>query len=319
MKEKVFPVLEKKILEASSEYSLKDKEVVNELLKKVKERTEVGIATYGEELHTHNGRDVLQDFMEELLDAIQYHTQLEMEQPSQCVSGKLLEKSFFDRLLGLSLSTVGVYHDRELNTEKKEEGKELISTEFTEFCLSRLNKGMDSYKLYKHVNLLHAALGLVGETKELSEALNNYTHASHLEGSHSSLGNNRSLNELKREVLNEGGDCLFYLAIVKNYLKDLGGEYVLNNSCRGVGLEALSDCATDLAELVKKYVFQEREDLLPEVASELNRYANTMWTLFTNNIDMGSDFELLELTITKKLKKRYPEEFTPELSKNREE
>lgn len=42
-------------------------------------RTRKGVATYGDELHTENGRDPLWDLVEELLDAGQYVTALKME------------------------------------------------------------------------------------------------------------------------------------------------------------------------------------------------------------------------------------------------
>lgn len=45
----------------------------------IDERTEKGIQTYGRALETHNGRDALQDLMEELVDAVQYTTQAALE------------------------------------------------------------------------------------------------------------------------------------------------------------------------------------------------------------------------------------------------
>jgi hypothetical protein len=50
-----------------------------EFLRLLAEREAAGIATYGTPLHTHNGRDALQDAKEELLDAWQYLCQLELE------------------------------------------------------------------------------------------------------------------------------------------------------------------------------------------------------------------------------------------------
>jgi hypothetical protein len=43
------------------------------------ERECQGIATYGTTLQTHNGRDPIQDAMEELLDAWQYLVQIKLE------------------------------------------------------------------------------------------------------------------------------------------------------------------------------------------------------------------------------------------------
>ena len=45
-------------------------------------REAVGVATYGETLHSHNGRDALRDTFEELADAFVYMTQLALERPA---------------------------------------------------------------------------------------------------------------------------------------------------------------------------------------------------------------------------------------------
>lgn len=45
-------------------------------------REAVGIATYGETLHSHNGRDALRDTLEELADAFVYLEQLRLEGPA---------------------------------------------------------------------------------------------------------------------------------------------------------------------------------------------------------------------------------------------
>jgi len=42
-------------------------------------RTLAGVERYGMELHTHNGRDAVQDLREELLDALQYLAQARAE------------------------------------------------------------------------------------------------------------------------------------------------------------------------------------------------------------------------------------------------
>ena len=42
-----------------------------------------GLAKYGTELHTFNGRDAMRDFEEELMDALQYGTQAMMEDPAR--------------------------------------------------------------------------------------------------------------------------------------------------------------------------------------------------------------------------------------------
>jgi len=50
-----------------------------EFVKAIREREQVGIATYGVSLQTHNGRDAIQDAMEEVVDLWQYIVQIKME------------------------------------------------------------------------------------------------------------------------------------------------------------------------------------------------------------------------------------------------
>lgn len=45
----------------------------------LEQRREVGIREYGVPLHTHNGRDCLQDTAEELADALYYLLQAQLE------------------------------------------------------------------------------------------------------------------------------------------------------------------------------------------------------------------------------------------------
>lgn len=49
------------------------------LVKKLKERYEKGLETYGTPLQTFNGRDCLEDLMEELLDGLMYTIQAMLE------------------------------------------------------------------------------------------------------------------------------------------------------------------------------------------------------------------------------------------------
>lgn len=44
-------------------------------------RTAAGIVTYGTPLQTHNGRNALRDLYEELVDALQYSKQVDLEGP----------------------------------------------------------------------------------------------------------------------------------------------------------------------------------------------------------------------------------------------
>lgn len=45
----------------------------------LEERARVGLARYGDVLHTHNRRDAVRDLREEILDAVQYFTQAATE------------------------------------------------------------------------------------------------------------------------------------------------------------------------------------------------------------------------------------------------
>jgi len=60
------------------------------LLDDLKAREQVGIATYGVSLMTHNGRNCLADLYDELLDALMYSAQYELE-TGESLSGDLHE------------------------------------------------------------------------------------------------------------------------------------------------------------------------------------------------------------------------------------
>jgi len=70
------------------------------LLEKLEERRQLGIEKYGTELMTFNGRNVSQDYSEELLDAIQYLTQHFM-QLEATLGGKFTDEQKHDKLLDL--------------------------------------------------------------------------------------------------------------------------------------------------------------------------------------------------------------------------
>ena len=53
---------------------------VHDLRSDLRARAELGIARYGTPLLTHNGRDAIRDLTEELLDAIMYTTQAQLEE-----------------------------------------------------------------------------------------------------------------------------------------------------------------------------------------------------------------------------------------------
>ena len=86
------------------------------------ERDRIGIKTYGESLHTHNGRNAWQDAVEEAADLYMYVTQMCAETVDAVVkrheangSDPLMEVSElygqFDRLLGNTLDTIDALYD----------------------------------------------------------------------------------------------------------------------------------------------------------------------------------------------------------------
>jgi len=56
-----------------------DKEIWSRIIQDLEVRERKGIETYGDTLHSFNGRDALWDLYEELLDALQYAQQTRME------------------------------------------------------------------------------------------------------------------------------------------------------------------------------------------------------------------------------------------------
>jgi hypothetical protein len=53
--------------------------VTDALIADLRQRQARGIATYGQSLHTFNGRDPVRDALEEVLDLAQYLKQIQME------------------------------------------------------------------------------------------------------------------------------------------------------------------------------------------------------------------------------------------------
>lgn len=80
------------------------------LIQWIRERTKVGVKKYGQPLHTFNGRNSVRDVKEELLDALQYVQQWEMERTAV---SKLLNE-IYDYLL------VTIYDDDERAPTKRE-------------------------------------------------------------------------------------------------------------------------------------------------------------------------------------------------------
>ena len=162
---------------------------------------------------------------------------------------------------------------------------------FTDFVYSRLNRGLTQEKLFANNNLLHATLGLVGETQEALDA------------------------RCTGEITNELGDVCFYLAMLERELGiDEDSIDVLDSLIGDDCLEGLLSLSIDLVECIKKYVFQERTDLLNVVKGRVVRFQAGLWNV-CSNLDIS--IEQCKAACVKKLTARYPTQFTPELSKNR--
>ena len=161
-----------------------------------------------------------------------------------------------------------------------------MNTKFTEFVYSKLNKNLTADKLFKNSNILHGAIGLVGETQELLEvAKHDYV--------------------LGKKIDEELGDVLFYLTL-------LFEEFEVFIGIANVAIEEkpfLLKSSIDILELVKKYVFQERLDLHSEIKRQLAVYYTHLSSHFC--IEDGKK------ACIEKLTKRYPDSFSPQLSKER--
>lgn len=72
MSRPVFPLVRSFLLDRPY---LITEDLHHDLLHMLRQRTEKGVQAYGVALHTHNGRDVQRDLVEELADAIQYGVQ----------------------------------------------------------------------------------------------------------------------------------------------------------------------------------------------------------------------------------------------------
>ena len=178
------------------------------------------------------------------------------------------------------------------------------SNEFHRFCLSRLNDKITKEYLYEHLNLLHASLGIVGEAQEVSEALTdfkNYKNSASFEED--------TFQEKRKALLLELGDVLFYLSIIKF---DFGIN--TERSLKKDGFFDLQNFAIQFAELIKKYVFQQRVDLEKEIEKKL---ADIFLSVYGTAKYLDEDIAELEKTCTEKLTARYPKKFTPEQSLNR--
>lgn len=188
----------------------------------------------------------------------------------------------------------------------------LCSREFNEFCLSRLNKELTAEYLYSNLNLLHAALGIVGEAQEVAEAYDAFSSSETLADA-SLLAEPASESNLvrnKKNIIKELGDVLFYLAIIKD---DFQHTATIKEEGEGTVFH-LQVYSIELAELIKKYVFQQRRDLYPQIAEKITK-------LFVCVRKIAASFDTgiseVEDACTEKLTARYPEKFTPEQSLHR--
>ena len=163
---------------------------------------------------------------------------------------------------------------------------------FTDFVYSKLNRGLTAEKLFANNNLLHAVLGLAGESFEAMKCIT------------------------AEELTSELGDIFFYLAILKRELSL--NEWTVPTITDKVNFNAvrdLLDSSLELAELTKKFVFQERVDLLEKIKARVLVCNNLLFE--SCRIFNLSNEDCIGKCVDK-LTKRYPVEFTAEQSKNRE-
>lgn len=73
----------------------------------LEQRNQQGIETYGTSLHTQNGRDALQDLVEELADAYMYVTQLRLEHGVGSNLGYMVENAL-EEAITMQSSPVGI-------------------------------------------------------------------------------------------------------------------------------------------------------------------------------------------------------------------
>lgn len=66
------------------------------IIKEIAERRDHSIATYGQALHPHNGRDALRDAFEEALDLVMYLGQLDLEWNSAPTDGIFAPEPLYD-------------------------------------------------------------------------------------------------------------------------------------------------------------------------------------------------------------------------------
>lgn len=95
-------------------------------------REKEGIATYGTTLQTFNGRDALQDLMEELVDAFQYAVQLKLEAEELqvwCVGRKSKKNDNF-MLHSVHLTRESAEHTAAYLTKDNDKGWEFFAARF---------------------------------------------------------------------------------------------------------------------------------------------------------------------------------------------
>jgi len=178
------------------------------------------------------------------------------------------------------------------------------SNEFHRFCLSRLNDKITKEYLYEHLNLLHASLGIVGEAQEVTEVLTDFIKYKNSVGFEEN-----TFQEKRKALLLELGDVLFYLSIIK-----FNFEINIERSLKKNSIFDLQIFAIQFAELIKKYVFQQRVDLEKEIEKKL---ADIFLCVYGTAKYLDEDIAALEKTCVAKLTARYPEKFTPEQSLHR--
>jgi len=191
--------------------------------------------------------------------------------------------------------------------------------DYVKFCTDRLNKeeGANEW-LVDCREKVHSAIGILTEAQELIEsieALDSYKEGCEQNGS--DPFSDHMMERLVTEAVWEAGDVLFYFTILRSEFKLSTPE--LNTKPNFYpATDCLRSVSTQLLELVKKYVFQNRKDLKKNILIKYNIAFNAFLAVLTDKL--GVTVQEVELVNKIKLSIRYPNgKFTSELSRNRKE
>lgn len=151
-----------------------------------------------------------------------------------------------------------------------------------------------------NIRLLHAVLGIAGESGEIAE-LNSASP--------------------KHKLVEEVGDLLWYVAIFSDEY-GIDFEYMIeaasNSSIRDCGFKYLANEVTQLslkmAETLKKSIFygKDKDDIKFNIQDILSCLQTILYMF-------NSDFQEAQESVIHKLEKRFPDKFNPDFAINKNE